>query len=133
MNNIKLTNILLYVLPAVAAVLNALPWCVRMQFMGDGGETFTEYFSGYSLIPAGYGMWSHMIAGVCAVILLVIGLIHARKETPRLLKWMMSISVVGLMMSVTSLALGTATAVSTLVALAIGAEAVIVYRLREDM
>lgn len=131
MNNKKLTNILLYVLPAVAAVLNALPWCVQLQFMGDG-EVFVEYFSGYSLIPVGYGLWSHMLAGVCAAVLTVLGLIHARNEAPRLLRWMLTISVVGLMMGLTPLAFGTATAVSTLVALAIGAEAAMLYRLREN-
>ena len=133
MNKKKLTHIALYVLPALAAVLNALPWCVRLQFAAGPDDIIFEFFSGYSLIPVGYGMWSHMIAGICAVILVVIGLIHARTEAPRLLKWMLSISIVGLMMSVSPLALGTATAVSTLVALTLGAEAVIVYRLREDM
>ena len=129
----KITNIALYVLPAVAAVLNALPWCVRLHFASGPDESFYEFFSGFSLIPVGYGMWSHMLAGIGGVILFAMGLIHAKKEDPRLIKWMLSVSVVALLMGITPLAFGTATAVSTLVALAIGAEAALLYRLREDM
>lgn len=132
MKNEKLTNILLWVLPAVAAVLNALPWCVRMQFAAGPDETFFEYFSGYSLIPAGYGVWSHMLAGVFGAVLLVMGLFHVRSESPRLRKWMLTVSIVALLMAVTPLAFGTATAISTLVALALGAEAAILYRMSED-
>ena len=132
MNNKKLTNILLYLFPGVAAVLNAMPWCVRLQFASGPDESFYEYFSGFSLIPVGYGMWSHMLAGVCGVILLVMGLVHARNENVRVRKWMLTVSVVALLMGVTPLAFGTATAVSTLVALALGAEAAILYRLSED-
>ena len=128
----KLTNILLCVFPALAAVLNALPWCVRLQFMGDG-EVFTEYFSGFSLLPWGYGLPSHMIAGLSAIVLLAMGLLNARNESTGLLKGMLIVSIVGLMMAATPFAFGTATAISTLVALAIGAEAAILYRLREDM
>ena len=132
MKNKKLTNILLCVFPALAALLNALPWRVRLQFKGDG-EVFTDYFSGFSMIPWGYGLPSHMIAGVCAVALLAMGLLNARSDSVRLLKYMLIVSIVGLMMAATPFAFGTATAVSALVALAIGAEAAILYRLREDM
>ena len=132
MNNNKLTNILLCVFPALAAVLNALPWCVKLRFMGDG-EVFTEYVSGFSMLPVGYGIWAHMIAGLCGIALLVMGLLYARNARVGLLKAMLSVSVVGLMMAATPFAFGTASAVSTLVALAIGAEAAMVYRLREDM
>ncbi|MBQ8237299.1 MAG: hypothetical protein IJZ39_04025 [Oscillospiraceae bacterium] len=132
MKNKKLTNTLLYILPAVAAVLNALPWCVRLQFASGPDESFYEFFSGYSLIPVGYGMWSHMLAGVFGVILLAMGLLHARSENARLRKWMLTVAIVALLMSVTPLTFGTATAVSTLVALALGAEAAILYRLSEE-
>lgn len=132
MNNKKLTNIALYVLPALAAVLNALPGCVRLQFAAGPDDIIFEFFSGYSLIPVGYGMWSHMLAGVFGIALLAMGLIHARNENVRLRKWMMTVAVVAVLMGVTPLAFGTATAVSTLVALALGAEAVILYRLSEE-
>ena len=133
MNNKKLTNLLLCLLPAAAVILTALPWCVRLRFAAGPDEIIYEYFSGFSLIPVGYALWSPMVAGICAIVLTVMGMIHMRREDPRLLKVMMIIAIVGLMMSVTTLALGTTTAVSALVALAIGADAALLYRLREDL
>ena len=133
MNDKKLTNLLLWVFPAAAVVLTALPWCVKMRFASGPGEYFFDYFSGFSLIPVGYAMWSPMITGICAIVLTVLGLIYSRKEQPRLLKVMMTIAIVGLLMSVTTLALGATTAVSALVALAIGGDAALLYRLREDL
>lgn len=130
MNDKKLTNLLLWVFPAAAVVLTALPWCVKMRFASGPGEYFFEYFSGFSLIPAGYAMWSPMVTGICAIVLTVMGLIYSRKEQPRLLKWMMSIVIAAVLMSVTPLAFGTMTIVGLLVAAALGAEAVLLYHLR---
>ena len=133
MNDKKLTNKLLYLLPAAAAILTALPWCAKLRFMAeaDGAYVF-EYFSGYSLIPMGYGIWSPLITGICGIILAALGFAHARNEQPRLLRWMMSIAVVAVLMSLTPLFLGTMTIVGFLVFLALGAEAVVLYRLHEN-
>ena len=130
MNDKKLAHKLLYLLPLAAAVLTALPWCAKLRFMAEG-EYFFEYFSGYSLIPVGYAVWSPMVAGICGLILAALGFAHARNGQPRL-RWMMSISIVAVLMSVTPLAFGTMTIVGFLVFLAHGAEAVLLYRLRAD-
>ena len=128
----KLMHKLLYLLPLAAAVLTALPWCAKLRFMADGGEYFFEYFSGYSLVPAGYGVWSYMVTGICGAVLAVMGFLYARNEQPRLLRWMMSVSIVAVLMGVTPLAFGTMTIVSFLVFACLGAAAVVVYRLRQD-
>lgn len=125
----KLMNKLLVLLPAAAVVLTALPWCVKMRFMGDG-EYFIEYFSGFSLIPMGYAMWSPMITGVCAAVLTILGLLCVRQGREKLQRPMMSIAIVAVLMSITPLAFGTMTIVGFLVFLALGAEAVVLYKLR---
>ena len=127
----KLMHKLLWLLPLAAAVLTALPWCAKLRFFADG-EYFFEYFSGYSLVPAGYGVWSYMVTGICGAVLAVLGFLHARNEQPRLLRWMMSVSIVAVLMGITPLAFGTMTIVSFLVLACLGATAVVVSRLRQD-
>ena len=131
MNDKKLMNRLLWLLPLAAAVLTALPWCAKLRFMAED-TYFFEYFSGFSLVPVGYGMWSPMMAGIGSIVLAVLGFVHERNEQPRLLRWMMSINIVAVLMSITPLAFASMTIVGSLVALCLGAEAVIVYRLREN-
>ena len=131
MNNKKLMHKLLYLLPAAAAVLTALPWCAKIPFSTDG-EYFFEYFSGYSLVPASFGVWSPMVTGICAIVLAVLGFFYARSQQPRLLRWMMSVAIVAVLMSITPLTFATMTIVGLLVCLALGADAVVLYLLRQN-
>lgn len=127
----KTTDRLLYLLPLAAVVLTALPWCVKMRFLGENGY-FIEYFSGFSLVPPGYALWSPMLTGICAAALTGLGFFHARSGQPRLLRWMTTLTLVAVLMGATSLAFGAMTVVSFLVLLALGAEMVLLYRLRME-
>ena len=128
MNNKKLMHKLLYLLPAAAAVLTALPWCAKLRLFADG-EYFFEYFSGYSLVLTDYGVWCNMVTGIYSVVLAILGFVHARNEKPQLLSWIMDVSIVAVMMGVTPLAFGSVTIVGSLVFACLVATAVVVYRL----
>lgn len=131
MNDKKLINKLLYLLPLAATVLTALPWCAKLRFFEDGVYYF-KYFSGFSLVPATCGVWSPLVTGVCAAVMALMGMFHAKSERPDLLRWMMTVNIVAALMSITPFAFGTMTILGFLVCVALGAEAVLLYRLRQQ-
>lgn len=79
----------LILLPAAAVVLNALPNAVRMNWMGG----YTTFCSGFSMLPVGYANWGPMMAGIGAIVLLVLGIIRAVTGNKRVTKWICGVSI----------------------------------------
>lgn len=71
----KWFDFFLIVLPAIAAVLTALPE-FEMHFFGG----FTEYVSGFAPILLGYGDFGPMTAGILSILLTVRGLLRWKRK-----------------------------------------------------
>ena len=126
MKNRKLMYVVLIILSVGAAVLNAVPNAVLMRFF-DGTNTIYKYVSGFSMLPVGYGIWGAMAAGVCSVILVILGIIGIFKERAALGKWMLGISVFALAMRLSLLIFGSMTFIGLLVTVLLASETVLLF------
>lgn len=48
----------------LALLLEALPWSVTMRFSSGPGKYITEFFSHFSLLPVGYGVFPPLLTGL---------------------------------------------------------------------
>ncbi|MBP3672684.1 MAG: hypothetical protein J6J18_02515 [Oscillospiraceae bacterium] len=124
-------DIISVILSAGAAILNATPRVVMMRFAGDG-YTLYDYVSGFSLTPVGYGIWGAMAAGICAIVLTVLGIINCVKNSARLRKWMLGISVLALLMILSLLLVGSMTFISFIIAVLLAVETLFLYYNRNN-
>lgn len=133
MKNRKLTNWLMTILPVCAVVLTAMPGFVRMRFAAPAPEpAYIEYCSGFSMLPVGYGNWGPMLAGIFACVLVVLAFIGLFRSSEKLLNWILGLSTAGAgVLAATSLLFGTGTILGWIVVLLLGAEALIVYKMKE--
>lgn len=125
MKNKKMLCAILIIVSLAAAVLNATPNAVLMRFGTENG-TIYKYVSGFSMLPVGYGIWGAMVAGICSVILTVLGIIGLMKESTALRKWMLGISVLALLMRLSLLFFGSMTFIGILISVLLAAETVLI-------
>ena len=126
MKDKKLADVLTVILSAAAAVLMATPNAVLMRFANDSG-TFYEYVSGFSMLPVGYGIWGAMAAGICSIVLAILGIANIIKENSILRKWMFGISVAALLMWISLLLSGSMTFVGILISVLLASETVLLW------
>ena len=130
MNKKKLWNFLLILLPLAAAVLNALPNAVRLNF-ATPEKVLPSYFSGYSPVPVGYACWGAMLAGIGAIVLTVMGIIAAVTDNGKLRGWIQGVAVAAALMGLTMLPMGNMTLVGWLVTGLLAAEALLIGYLKK--
>ena len=127
MKNRKLMNILSVIVPMAAAVLNAMPNAVKMNWFGG----YTTFCSGFSMIPVGYAIWGPMLAGLSAIGVCVLAVFCVFRESAPRKKWMLGLSVFAAVMSVTPLLFGSLTLTGGAVAALMAAEGALVYVTRK--
>lgn len=125
----KFWSILLILLPLIAAVLNALPNAVKLNF-ATPERTLPTYFSGYSMVPVGYACWGAMIAGVGGIVLTVMGIIAAVTNNGKLRGRMQGIAMAAALMGLTMLPMGNMTLVGAIVTALLAAEALLISYLK---
>lgn len=126
MKDKKLADVLTFILSAAAAVLMATPNAVLMRFANDNG-TLYKYVSGFSMLPVGYGIWGAMAAGICSIVLAILGIANIIKENSILRKWMFGISVAALLMWISLLLSGSMTFVGILISVLLASETVLLW------
>lgn len=127
----KLINVILIILAAGAAVLNATPHAVLMRF-ADPERTLYKYVSGFSMLPVGYGLWGAMLAGVGSVLLVILGVAGLVKPSEKLESWMFGIAIAALLMRLTLLIFGSMTFIGGLICVILVAETVLLYYMRKS-
>lgn len=123
MKSKKLFPVLLILLPLLAAVLNALPNAVRLNWM-DG---YTTYCSGYSLLPVGYAVWGPMGAGIGAIVLTVLGVVSALKKDEKLMNAMFTIAVIAALLALSAALFRNMTLTGGIITALLTADAVLLY------
>ena len=123
----KLLDILLIVLPVAAVIFNALPNAVKMQVPKEFGEVAVLYFSGFSLVPVSCTVWGPMLAGLSAVLTAGMAFVASLRNSPELQKWMSWVAIYGAAMALSTVLLGSMTAILGIVCGLLVAEAAIVY------
>ena len=114
------------ILPAAAAVLNGTSNVVLIRYGMEWGAHY-DHASGFSMIPVGYGVWGAVLAGICAIILTVLGIINCVKSSVRLRKWMFGISALALLMILSLLISGSMTLTSFIIAVLLAVETLLLY------
>ena len=106
----SLLDILLVALPAVAVLLSALPVCVRMRFGNPEGADYIHYYSGFSMMPAGYGNWGPMLTGILSAVLTLRGILHvSRKDKEKNFRGVGGMALTALALSLVSVYFGSMT------------------------
>ena len=98
----KKTRFLPLICPAVALILEALPWGAVLNFGQPDGEPFRETFSYFSLTPFGYANFWPLITAVLSCALLILSVIAAIRPSTRLLRAGGNVSAVAALVSVGS-------------------------------
>lgn len=111
----NLIRILCLVQSGLAIIMNCLPTAVVMRFAGPD-QYFYEYCSGFDLLPIGYGILGPMLTGISAIALTALGIWRLVKPAAALKKWMIGLTVFGILMSISPLLLGTLSYVGCLIA-----------------
>lgn len=134
MKNRKLMNVLLILLPVAAVVLTALPSCVQMRFAAPDPEpAYIEYCSGFSMLPVGYGNWSHMLAGILSGVLAVLAIIRCFRASEKADGWIRGLSAVAASFPVlASVLYHSMTPVSWVIAALLFAETVLISWIRQQ-
>ncbi len=72
----KIKRILFLLLPALAIVLEAIPYGAVLNFGNPEGEPFRRTFSYFDLTPYGYANFGPFLAALCTCALLICTLMH---------------------------------------------------------
>ncbi len=130
MKNRRLTNALLILLPLSAVVLLALPNCICMRFANPNGPVY-EYVSGFSMLPPGYGNWGPMLAGITALVLVVLAVWNWVKSREKVIGWIFGWSLFGAgALALPTLLFGQGTILSWTAVALLGADAWLSYRIK---
>ena len=121
-------RILCLVQSSLAVILNCLPTAVKMRFAGPE-QYFYKYCSGFDLLPIGYAVWGPMLSGIASIALTVLGIWMLIKPNSVLKKWMIGLTVFGMLMSISPLITGTLSYIGFLITsfLAIELAALVVF------
>ena len=133
MNKGKFLHTVSLVLSIAAVILNAMPNCVLMRFMGDPaeGSYFYNYCSGFSMLPVGYAIWGAMLAGIGAGLLAVLSLIGLFRDGQELRRWQLGTAVMSLVSILSLLFFGSMTYISGIIAVIFASETVLLFLNRE--
>ena len=75
MKNKKFFSVLLVILPAIAAILTAMPGAVVMRFYaGPGNDYFLREVSGFARVLIGYAQPFPFLAGTSAIVTVIFAL-----------------------------------------------------------
>lgn len=124
----NMIRVLCLVQSGLAVILNCLPTAVKLRFAGPD-QYFYQYCSGFDLLPVGYAIWGPMLSGITSIVLTVLGIWMLIKSNEVLKKWMIGLTVFGILMSISPLILGTLTHIGFLIAsfLAIELAALVIF------
>ena len=133
MNKGKFLHTVSLILSIAAVILNAMPNCVLMRFMGDPaeGSYFYNYYSGFSMLPVGYAIWGAMLAGIGAGLLAVLSLIGLFRDGQELRRWQLGTAVMSLVSILSLLFFGSMTYISGIIAVIFASETVLLFLNRE--
>ena len=129
MKNRKVLYVIVMILSAAAAILNAAPNAVLMRFADENG-VLCKYVSGFSMLPVGYGIWGAMAAGIGSVILFLLGIAGMVRGGGALGKWMFGICAFSLLMRLTLLLFGSMTMMGVLICVLLASETVLLFYCR---
>ena len=128
-------DILLILLPIVAAILSATPHAAVMRFMGDPatGDVILKYISGFDPLAVGYALWGPMVAGICAVCLALLGIIHWFRPRDEVRSLLLGVAAFGAVMELTTLLFGSMTFAGGVIFALLAAQAVIVFKSKDSI
>lgn len=114
MNTRKLLGVFLVILPAIAAVLTALPFSFAMEFSGG-----TSYVSGFDPLLIGYGNWGPVVTGVLSILLTLRGIWYVLRKNRQSFRGVTGMAFVACAFSLVSVFFKTATLYSWLISAAL--------------
>ena len=122
-------DVLFILLPLTAVVLSATPRAAVMRFMGDPatGEVILKYISGFDPLAIGYALWGPMVAGICAALLTLLGIIRWFRPEDEMRSLLLGVAAFGAVMELTTLLFGSMTFVGAVIFALLAAQAVITY------
>ena len=98
----KKTRFLPLICPAVALILEALPWGAVLNFGQPDGEPIRETYSYFSLMPFGYANFWPLITAVLSCALMILALVTLARPRPRLLRMGGNLAAVATLTSIGS-------------------------------
>lgn len=99
----KWKNILLILLPALAAVLALLPEGIGLVFAGSPEQSLVRYYPIFNVLPVGYGMFFPFLAAYVSVALIVLGIIRCFRPGKVLTELLFWLSLLAFLMSTQTL------------------------------
>lgn len=91
-------KILLLVFPAVALILEVLPYGAVMCHFNPKGRPFRETYSYFDMVPFGNANFGPLLTGILTCVLLILAILALRKD-----KWVRPLRAVALLALGTSL------------------------------
>ena len=110
----KLLEVFLVVLPAVAAVLTALPFSFILEFSGG-----SSYVSGFDMLLIGYGNWEPMVTGILSIVLALRGIWYVLRKNRQPFRGVTGMAFVACAFSLVSIFFKAATLYSLLISAAL--------------
>ncbi|MBR4288879.1 MAG: hypothetical protein IKT50_05535 [Clostridia bacterium] len=98
---------ILFILPAVITVLEALPYGAVCNFATpEESEAIRKTYSYFDLTPYGYANFGPFLTALCTLVLLVLGILFLVREGRSVLAAIRFVSLLGTLFSLMPLTLG---------------------------